>query len=90
MAAIASNAVAVLYEHGELERYVLYRVRNVDTADTIDVSGKFNEVKAASFIAAGVLSSVGTVTVSGTVLTLTLASMADDDIVLLVVGQAAV
>jgi len=86
MAAVTGT---VVYEHGDAERAVLYRVRNVDTADTIDVSGKFSEVKAASFIAAGVLNSVGTVGISGTTLTLTLATMADDAIFLLVVGPAA-
>jgi hypothetical protein len=90
MAAIAASQVTVLKEEGDAERAVLYRVRNVDTADTWDCSVKFNEVKAATFIAAGVLSTVGTVTIAGTVLTLTLATMADDAIYLLVVGSAAV
>lgn len=89
MAALAANA-AVLYETGDFERTVLYRVRGADTADTIDVAAKFVEVKAATFIAAGTPTAVGTVSISGTVLTLTLAGMTDDNIALLVVGQAAV
>lgn len=89
MAAIAASQVTVLKTEGDAERAVLYRIRNVDTADTYDVAAKFSEVKAASFIAAGVLSSVGTASAAATILTLTLATMADDTIYLLVVGQAA-
>lgn len=90
MAVIQSSQVTVLKEEGDAERTVLYRIRNVDTADTWDVVAKFNEVKAATFVVAGVLSAVGAVSVVGTVLTLTLATMADDTIYLLVIGQAAV
>jgi len=84
----ASQAVAV-FQEGPGERYALYRIYNANTADTFDVAALFKEVKAASFIAAGTLATVGTTSASGTVLTLTLSTMAADNIYLLVVGQAA-
>lgn len=89
MAALTSANYTVLKEEGEAEKMVLYRIRGVDSLDTIDVSGKFVEVKAATFIASGDLTGVGTVGINTTTLTLTLTNMADDAAYLLVVGQAA-
>lgn len=88
MAVIAEANVEVLHDEGEGERIVLYRLRNVDSADTYNVNGKFTEVKAATFVPSGVLTGPTTPGVAGTTLTFTLATMADDTIYLLVMGQA--
>lgn len=88
MAVVTANAT-VVYEEGLGQKQVLYRIRNVDSADTIDVAGKFASVQVAPFTASkqGTTAAAG---IAGTVLTLTLASMADDTVYLLVQGQAVV
>lgn len=88
MALVPVTRATILTQDGRAERAVLYLIKNVDTADTYDCANEFNEVKAATFIAAGDLATVGTVAAAGTVLTFTNATMADDNIYLLVVGQA--
>lgn len=88
MAAI--TAVTPTYDSGSStgERVCLYLLKNVDTADTYVCSAQFGEVKAAAFVPSGVLTSVGTVSASGTTLTLTLATMTDDNLYLLVIGNS--
>lgn len=87
MADITANMTQV-YSDGLGDRTVLYRVKNVDTTDTVNVTLQFNKVKSATFLPTGTLTTVGTVSISGTVLTLTLTSLADDNIYLLVAGQS--
>lgn len=90
MAAIPASRVTKLYDSGSYaERTVLYLVKNVDTADTVDLSSDFSEIKAGSFLASGGLATIGTVGTTVTAATLTLATMADDAIFLLVVGSPA-
>lgn len=85
---VALTASDILYNSNSDERVVLYRLRNVDTADTFDCSTLFAEVKCATFVVPGTISTVGTVTFTGTVLTLTNAGMANDTILLTVIGQS--
>lgn len=84
-----SARMTQVYADGQSDKAVLYRVKNVDTTDTVNVSTHFTKVKSATFLPTGTLTTVGTVSVSGTVLTLTLTSLSDDNIYLLVIGQAA-
>lgn len=86
----ALTAHDVLYNSNSDERIVVYRIRNVDTGDTFDCAALFTEVKAGTFVVPGVISTVGTVTAVGTVLTLTNAGMANDTIILTVIGQSSV
>lgn len=71
------------------ERILVLRIRNVTTADTIDVGTWFSKVKSATFLPSGVLATIGVATPAGTVLTLTLASVANDTIILTVIGESA-
>lgn len=90
MAAVQTAQVYVSADEGAAERIVLYRIRNVTSGDTFDVSGKFARVTAASFITAGSRSDVVTAAgVAGTVLTLTLAGLANDTVYCLVKGESA-
>lgn len=88
MADVSANLVNV-YEEGLGQKIVLYRVRNVDSGDTVDVSGEFRSVQVAPFTNSR-LNTTADGSIAGTVITLTLASTADDVIYLLVQGQAAV
>lgn len=89
MADVTANA-KVLYEEGLGHKVVLYRIRNVDTADTISVAGKFvSTIEAVAFA----VENADAVAVTGfpaATLTLTLAGVADDTVYLLVMGNAAV
>ena len=70
------------------------RINNVTSADTIDVSAMaaasiavYKKVKEAIFFASGALSTNAAAGVAGTVLTLTLASLANDTVYLMVIGE---
>jgi hypothetical protein len=93
MAVVVASQVQVLFNNTSDaalgERVVLFRIRNVTTADTFDVAAWFARVKAATFLPSGILTTTGVGTPAGTVLTLTLASVANDPIYLLVTGPAA-
>lgn len=90
MAAIASTAVTVLADEGAAERVVLYRIKNVTSADTYNVSERFARVVTASFVTGGSRSDTMTAaSVSSTTLTLTLSGMANDTLYLLVKGETA-
>lgn len=89
MADVTANAT-VVYSEGLGPLVVLYRIRKVDTADTLDVSGKFALAEIATAISASDTALLVVTGTPGTTLTLTLAGVADDTVYLLVYGQAAV
>jgi len=86
MAALTPTRV---FSEGSANRTCLYRVLNVTSADTISVSTEFSRV-----VGAAALDSTRSVayfapSISGTTLTLTEASMANDDVYVLVWGPSA-
>lgn len=89
MADITAN-LQNLYEEGLGPKIVLYRVRNVDTADTVSVSAEFVSTEVAIAFSASDKAEVVVTGEPATTLTLTLAGVADDTVYLLVYGQAAV
>lgn len=94
MAAITPTGaqVAILYNGSDIglgERIMVFRIRNVTTADTIDVATYFSKVKSATFLPSGILATIGVGSPAGTVITLTLASLANDTVILTVVGESA-
>ena len=85
------TSVTVLYsDTAGNQKTVLYRLFGVNTGDTIDVSTVgpvlFKKIDAACFVASDLHNSA-VAAVAGTVLTLTLASMALDTVDLLIVGE---
>lgn len=89
MADVSANSTT-LYESGTAEKVVLYLVKNVDTNDTIGVSAKFSKVKAAVSVPAGDPATGDVCAVAGTTVTIDTASLTDDAVFVLVVGNAAV
>lgn len=89
MADITAN-LQNLYEEGLGPKIVLYRVRDVDTTDTISVSAEFVSTMEAVAIASENADAVAVTGFPATTLTLTLAGVAADTVYLLVYGQAAV
>lgn len=88
MADVTANAT-VLFEEGSGEKVVLYRVKNVDTNDTVNVSTKFSLVKEAVTVCSGG-GPVGDVAgISGTTVTIDIAAAVDETVYLLVIGNAA-
>lgn len=88
-AAIPSSRVSRKWQTSALgQKIACFYVENVDTADTIDLSDDFNEIVEATGLASDI---PGTVVGSGTVAAqiLTLATMADANVVLVVKGNAA-
>lgn len=85
MAAVTQSIV--VYSEGAGERVVLYRLGNVNTGDTFSCSAEFAELKAAVFVPAGALGTGVVGAIAGTTVTLTLATMANDHVYLLVIGQ---
>lgn len=87
MALLASDQVVMAYVDGVCGRTVLFSLKNVDAADTVDVGTHFKVVKRA-----GIVSDTGTTiaaisTIAGTILTIP-AGPVDDGVWLLVVGVA--
>lgn len=90
MAAIPAARISKVFDSGaRAERVCFYIVKNVDTADVVDLSAEFAEIKVGTFVAAGVLATIGTVGTTVGAATLTLATMADDTIFLTVLGNPA-
>jgi len=88
MAALTPDQMYLAYSDGVCSRFGLFALKNVDAADTVDVSGYFKVVKRA-----GIVSDTGTTiaaisTIAGTVLTIP-AGPLDDGLWLIVVGVAA-
>ena len=74
MAAVNPNQVRVLYKDGEADRIVLYALKNVTAADTVDFSQEFSFLKRAVMLGATIngatsasVSSPATVTIPATV-----------------------
>lgn len=86
---VTANAT-VVYEEGLGPRIVLYRIRNVSTADTISVTGKFILAEIATAISASDTALLTVTGTPGTTLTLTLAGVTNDTVYLLVYGQSSV
>lgn len=91
MPALASTAATILFDSGKGAglRTVLYQLRKVSTGDTYDVAAQFGRVMAATFLATSELNGIGAAAAVGTVITLTLATMASDAVVLVVKGETA-
>ena len=89
MAAIGSDRVTVLWDEGAGQRWTVYKVRNINTADTLDVSNRFaGTVEVATFLS-GASTTVGTVTsTTAGVLTLTLAGSTTATIYLTARGES--
>lgn len=87
MALLTSDQVQAVYHDGSCGKTALYALKNVTAADTVDVADSFKVVKRG-----GVVSETGTtigaVTISGTILTIP-TGPANDGVWLLVVGVAA-
>ena len=91
MPAIGSANVKLLWSEGGGERTAVYRVHNVTTADTLDLSASFRKIKAAVWVPAGAPTQGVVGALSGTpatVVTLTLTGLANDTVYLLVIGEA--
>ena len=93
MAAIADTQVTQLYTEGSGEKTSLYRVTNVTSGDTYNFSAAFKKLKWAVWGPAGDLTTGVVGALSGgppaTIVTFTLASLANDSIYALVTGQSA-
>lgn len=87
MAAVSVSKKVISENSGEL--MVLYRLHNVTTADTFSVSADFAAVKTATAVPSGTLTGVITATPTGTSIALTLTSLANATVYLLVIGPAA-
>lgn len=86
---MASLTPTKLYEEGTNLKAVLYRVRNVDTNDTISVSGDFHRIHVAAAFNASRGQAYDAPGVSGTTITLDEASMVDDVVYVFVLGVGA-
>jgi hypothetical protein len=88
MAAIGTNQVTVLYDDGSASRWTMYQLRNVTTADTLDVSNRFAIVEVATFIT-GQATGIGVITsTTAGIVTLTATGLAAGTVFLTVRGQA--
>jgi hypothetical protein len=47
MAALATDQISLFFEDGVTDKFALFSVRKVNTADTVDVSGWFKDAKLA-------------------------------------------
>ena len=94
MAVISPSNCTKLYQDTAGETVVLYRVKGVSSGDTIEVGtggmADFRKIKCAAFCPSGSTVTTAVVaTFATTNITLTLASMSNDDVNLLVVGTLA-
>ena len=64
-----TNAVKV-HDDGDSERVVLYAMRNITAADTIDLSQEFSQVRYAAIIGTTVVGAILVSTISGSVVTI--------------------
>lgn len=87
MAALTADQIFVAYTDGVCDRTVLYALKNVTAADTVDLAGQFKIVKRA-----GVVSATGTTIASVTISTNTVGTIptgpANDGVWLLAYGVA--
>lgn len=88
MPALPLAQLSQLYSDGDASRAGLFALRNVTTADTIDVANWFSKVTFAAFISQTNTVS-GLPAVAGTVLTFGMAGLTKDAGLLLVLGGAA-
>ena len=86
MALIPPERVQCVYQDGQCGRTALYAVKNVDAADTVDVATHFSIVKRGGIVS-DTGTTIGAVTIAGTVLTVP-TGPSDDALWLLVVGVA--
>ena len=87
MAALTPSHYAMQWTNGVSARVCLYALRNVTTADTVDLSNEFSVLKQAIMLGTTVVGSA-TATVSGTVATMP-AGLAGDGAYLLAWGVSA-
>ena len=87
MAALTPNHYVLEWTNGVSARVCLYALRNVTTADTVDLSNEFSVLKQAIMLGTTVVGSA-TATVSGTVATMP-AGLAGDGAYLLAWGVSA-
>lgn len=64
-----TNSVKV-HDDGDAERVVLYALRNVTAADTLDLALEFSQVRYACLIGTTVVGAVLVATITGSVLTI--------------------
>jgi uncharacterized membrane protein len=86
MALLTPDQLQIVYQDGQCGKTALYAVKNVDAGDTIDVADHFKVVKRGGIVS-DTGTTIGAVTIAGTVLTIP-AGPADDAVWLLVVGVA--
>lgn len=88
MAALTADQIHVAYQDGVCDRTVLYALKNVVAADTVDLAAQFKVVKRA-----GIVSATGTTIASVTITTNTVATVPvgplNDAVWLLAYGVAA-
>lgn len=89
MALISSGITVVAAEGGPSEPVMVFRISGVNTGDTVDLKGYFASVKNATFIPSGLdFSTVGTASISGTIVTMTLTGLTNDHVYLMAVGES--
>jgi len=88
MALASGNQVKRLYYDGEAAMMAVYVVRNVTTADTVNLSNDFLNIKQAAMIGSTVSGS-SVASVSGTVITIP-AGVSGDAIYLMAWGDSAI
>lgn len=88
MADVTANAKIIARE-GTAEKVVIYRVTQVDTGDTIDVSSEFSLVKDAVTVCTGDGPAGDVAADASLVVTLDIAAAADETFYVMVIGNAA-
>lgn len=86
MAALTPQKV---YSTGTSTKLTVYKVRNVDSGDTIALSGDYNRILVAAAFNSTRSLAYFAPSIAGTTLTLTEASMADDTCFVFVLGAGA-
>jgi hypothetical protein len=88
VAVLTPAQVVKVYGSGDADRVVLYALRKVTSADTIDLSADFSSPKQAFIMGATVIGTAAVSTITGTVLTLP-AGLSNDAGWMLVWGASA-
>ena len=86
MAALTTDQIQRVFQDGICGRTALYALKNVDATDTVDVAADFKVVKRGGIVS-DTGTTIGAVTIAGTVLTVP-SGPADDAVWMLVVGVA--
>jgi hypothetical protein len=88
MAALGTGQIVAVFEYGITDKFVLFGIKNVNTADTVDVSGWFSAVKLATVLWATTAKSDKLVTITNNVITLDTTGLSKDSGWLQVWGSA--